>query len=226
MVAYYNENDPYAAQWLRNLIAAGHIAEGYVDERSIEDVQPEDIEGYHQAHFFAGIGGWSLALRLAGVPDDERVWTGSCPCQAVSSAARGRNVAPDLWPQWRRLIAAQRPAKFFGEQVPRRSWVDQVCNDLETLDYQIEAAILPAVAFGFDHARPRFYYTGHTDRYRQPSMRLNGQVARMQRHRSKPRNVVSPNGLPNRMAVFSAFGNAIVPQVAAAFIQAAYDVTP
>ena len=24
--AYYNEIDPYAAQWLRNLIEAGHIA--------------------------------------------------------------------------------------------------------------------------------------------------------------------------------------------------------
>lgn len=36
MTAYYNEFDPYAAQWLRNLIAAGHIAPGDVDERSIE----------------------------------------------------------------------------------------------------------------------------------------------------------------------------------------------
>ena len=26
MAAYYNEIDPYAAQWLRNLMAAGHIA--------------------------------------------------------------------------------------------------------------------------------------------------------------------------------------------------------
>ena len=35
--AYYNEIDPFAAQWLRNLINAGHIAPGIVDERSIED---------------------------------------------------------------------------------------------------------------------------------------------------------------------------------------------
>ena len=34
---FYNEIDPYAAQWLRNLIAAGHIPAGVVDERSIED---------------------------------------------------------------------------------------------------------------------------------------------------------------------------------------------
>lgn len=41
MVTYYNEIDPFAAQWLRNLIAAGHIAPGDVDERSIEDVRPD-----------------------------------------------------------------------------------------------------------------------------------------------------------------------------------------
>ena len=33
MTAYYNEIDPYAAQWLRNLIAAGHLPAGDVDER-------------------------------------------------------------------------------------------------------------------------------------------------------------------------------------------------
>jgi DNA (cytosine-5)-methyltransferase 1 len=37
MSAYYNEIDPYAAQWLRNLIAKNLIAPGEVDERSIED---------------------------------------------------------------------------------------------------------------------------------------------------------------------------------------------
>lgn len=50
--AYYNEIDPFAAQWLRNLIAAGHIAPGEVDERSIEDVTPDDLRGFTQCHFF------------------------------------------------------------------------------------------------------------------------------------------------------------------------------
>jgi intein/homing endonuclease len=80
MSAYYNEFDPFAAAWLRELIAAGHIAPGDVDERSIVDVQPEDLKGYDQVHFFAGIGGWSLAARLAGIPDDYPLWSGSCPC--------------------------------------------------------------------------------------------------------------------------------------------------
>ena len=88
MSAYYNEIDPFAAGWLRNLIAAGHIAPGDVDERSIEDVSPDDLARYEQCHFFAGIGGWSYALRLAGWPDDRPVWTGSVPCQPLSSAGQ------------------------------------------------------------------------------------------------------------------------------------------
>ena len=63
--SYYNEIDPFAAQMLRNLIKAGHIAPGDVDERSIEDVRPDDLRGYAQCHFFAGVGVWSYALRRA-----------------------------------------------------------------------------------------------------------------------------------------------------------------
>ena len=102
MNAYYNEIDPYAAQWLRNLIAAGHIAPGDVDERSIVDVKPDDLRSYAQCHFFAGIGGWSYALRLAGWPDDRPVWTGSCPCQPFSSAGAGKAADDErhLWPKW------------------------------------------------------------------------------------------------------------------------------
>ena len=35
MTAYYNEIDPYAAQWLRNLIEAGHIAAGDVYQANL-----------------------------------------------------------------------------------------------------------------------------------------------------------------------------------------------
>jgi DNA (cytosine-5)-methyltransferase 1 len=223
--AYYNEINPFAADWLRNLIAAGLIASGDVDERSIADVRPGDLRGYTQCHFFAGIGGWSLALRLAGWPDDRPVWTGSCPCQVLSSAARGRNVAADLWPAWLPLIAANRPRKVFGEQVDHKStWFDRVCNDLESLGYEVGAAVLPAVSVGKDHTRPRIYFVGHSDRDGKSGMRLDGEVAGMCRHRSDARGVVPAHGLPPRMAVFSAFGNAIVPQVAAEFIMSAVEV--
>ncbi len=69
MRAYYNENNPKAAAWLRELIKEGLIADGDVDERSIEDVIPKELEGYRQCHFFAGIGGGSLTPLAHGIPE-------------------------------------------------------------------------------------------------------------------------------------------------------------
>lgn len=138
--AYYNEFDPYAAQWLRNLIAAGHIAPGDVDERSIEDVHPDDLKHYTQCHFFAGIGVWSLALRRAGWPDDRPVWTGSCPCQPFSSAGQGAGFDDPrhLWPSWAWLINKLRPATIFGEQVARApDWIRLVRGDLVAMGYAV-----------------------------------------------------------------------------------------
>ena len=97
---YYNEFDKYAAQWLRNLIEAKLIPAGDVDERDVRDVRTEDLDGYAQCHFFAGIGGWPLALALAGWRGDEEVWTGSCPCQPFSVAGKAGGVGDErhLWP--------------------------------------------------------------------------------------------------------------------------------
>jgi DNA (cytosine-5)-methyltransferase 1 len=168
MSAYYNENDPYAAQWLRNLIAAGHIAPGDVDERSIVDVRSSDLDGYAQCHFFAGIGGWSLALRMSDWPDDRRVWTGSCPCQPLSSAGKRQGHADErhLWPDFCRLIAEQRPPVVFGEQVASKDggeWLAGVHADLEGLGYAFGAADLPAACVGAPHKRQRLYWVANAD---------------------------------------------------------------
>ena len=225
MGAYYNENDPYAAQWLRNLVRENLVAPGDVDERSIVDVRAGDLAGYQQCHFFAGIGGWSYALRLAGWPDDRPVWTGSCPCQPFSSAAHanrfGMDDARHVWPEWRRLIAAIMPCVVFGEQVAQAyAWQAQSSADMEALGYECGAAIVPACALGFDHARPRIYFVGHSNGYSQSSLTRYEKMAGMQRHRSQSSGMVPADGIPPRMAVMRAFGNAIVPQVAAEFIKA------
>ena len=168
-LAYYNEHEPYAAAWLRNLIAAGHIAPGDVDERSIVDVRPADLAGYTQCHFFAGIGVWSYALRLAGWPDDRPVWTGSCPCQPLSSAGLRLGHADErhLWPALHGLIAERRPAAFLGEQVASqdgREWFAAVRADLEHLGYACGAADLAAAGVGAPHIRQRLFFVADASR--------------------------------------------------------------
>jgi DNA (cytosine-5)-methyltransferase 1 len=161
--AYYNEHDPYAAQWLRNLIAAGHIAPGDVDERSIEDVRPDDIRGYTQCHFFAGIGVWSYALRRAEWSDDRPVWSGSCPCQPFSAAGKGVGFADErhLWPAFHHIIKACRPAIVFGEQVASKdglAWLDVVHADMEETGYTFAAVDLCAAGVGAPHIRQRLWF--------------------------------------------------------------------
>jgi DNA (cytosine-5)-methyltransferase 1 len=163
MAAYYNEHDPYAAQWLRNLIEAGHIAPGIVDERSIEDVTPRDLAGFSQCHFFAGVGVWSLALRRAGWSDDQPVWTGSCPCQPFSAAGKGNGFSDErhLWPAFHHLIEQCRPARVFGEQVASKDadpWLDLVQDDLEAMGYAFGAVAFPAAGIGAPHIRDRTYW--------------------------------------------------------------------
>ncbi|EQB0487482.1 DNA cytosine methyltransferase [Cronobacter turicensis] len=166
--AYYNEIDPYAAQWLRNLIAAGHIAPGEVDERSIEDVTPDDLRGFTQCHFFSGIGVWSHSLRLAGWPDDKPVWTGSCPCQPFSAAGKGDGFADErhLWPSFFHLISECRPQHVFGEQVASgnaNTWFDLVQADLEGMGYAFGLVPFAAAGVGAPHIRERAYWVANSD---------------------------------------------------------------
>ncbi|WP_146074525.1 DNA cytosine methyltransferase, partial [Pectobacterium brasiliense] len=162
MTAYYNEIEPYAAQWLRNLIAANLIAPGIVDERSIEDVTPSDLAGFTQCHFFAGIGVWSYALRRAGWPDDKPVWTGSCPCQPFSAAGKGDGFADErhLWPSFFHLIEQCKPPVVFGEQVASSDgleWFDLVQADLENAGYAATAFDICAAGVGAPHIRQRLF---------------------------------------------------------------------
>lgn len=168
MSAYYNEIDPYAAQWLRNLIAAGHIAPGIVDERSIEDVRPSDLRDFTQVHFFAGIGVWSRALRQAGWPDDRPVWTGSCPCQPFSAAGKGAGFDDQrhLWPHFFHLIKQRRPATVIGEQVASKDaepWLDLVQADVEALGYAFGCVPFPSAGVGAPHIRDRLYWVANAD---------------------------------------------------------------
>lgn len=170
MVAYYNENDPYMVDYLRFLVADGKIAYGDVDQRSITDVTAEHLEPYTQCHFFAGVGGWSAALRLANWDDRRPVWTGSCPCQPFSSAGnkKGQDDPRHLWPVWFNLIKECRPAIVFGEQVEKAiiyGWADNVRYDLESQDYAFGNASLQTWFEDKKMEGQRYWFVAQTEMY-------------------------------------------------------------
>jgi DNA (cytosine-5)-methyltransferase 1 len=246
MSAIYNEIEPYACDWLESLIAKGHIANGRVERRSIRELQPSDVGGGGQRHFFAGIGLWSHALRLAGVPDDASVWTGSCPCQPFSVASVARRGTDDerhLWPEWFRLIRECRPAVVFGEQVANGGglgWLDGVFSDLEGAGYACAAADLCAAGVGAPHVRQRLYFMAHASGARlagplsarcgvceparaTPTIGSDNGVASWLRVHADQVPTESADGFPRPVGFVRACGNAIVPQVAATFIRAALE---
>lgn len=247
IAAWYNEIDEFAAQWLRNLITAGHIADGVVDTRSVSDVSPDDIKDFKQCHFFAGIGVWGLALSTAGWPDDRPVWTGSCPCTPFSVAGRSAGFADErhLWPHWHHLIRECRPRVIFGEQVASGAglkWFDLVHADLEAEGYAVGAVDLCAAGVGAPHIRQRLFWVASDTmcvgvegrsqaggscemRQRRESGALD-MLALLDRpfdagdRHPKPLIRRLDDDVPGRVGRLRAYGNAIVPPLAAEFIGA------
>jgi DNA (cytosine-5)-methyltransferase 1 len=162
-----------------------------VDERSIAVVQPDDLRGYTQCHFFAGIGGWLSALQFAGWPTTRPVWTGSCPCQPFSSAGQNKGLADErhLWPVWFNLIKECRPSTVFGEQVVRainHGWLDQVWNDFEDEDYAFGSKGLTSADFEGDHERQRIWFVAYAEEandYRRP-IEVRETYGRSMRHKN------------------------------------------
>lgn len=199
MPAYYNEHEPFAADWLRALIAEDLIAPGEVDERSIEEVSPDDLKSFTQCHLFAGIGGWSCALRLAGWPDDRSVWTGSCPCQPLSSAGQRKGHADErhLWPAFYRVIAECKPPVVFGEQVAStlgREWFAGIRADLEDLGHACGAADLCAASVGAPHIRQRIFWVAYADGGQSRQAGAGG-LQRSGEHRFEPEDGSAGRGL-------------------------------
>jgi DNA (cytosine-5)-methyltransferase 1 len=163
---YYNDIDPFCAQWLRNLVKERLIPHGVVDDTSIEKLSANDLKHYRQCHFFAGIAGWSRALSFADWPEHRQVWTGSCPCQPFSLVGqqKGLEDVRHIWPAWFNLIKKCRPPIVFGEQVAAAQlWLDGVCADLESEDYAFGSAVLPAASVGAPHKRDRIWFVAMAD---------------------------------------------------------------
>jgi DNA (cytosine-5)-methyltransferase 1 len=268
VTAFYNEIDRYCCDWLQNLMDAGHITPGKIDDRSIGDISPDDVCRHERVHFFAGIGGWDYALSLSGYVGP--VWTGSCPCQPFSAAGTGKAADDErhLWPAWFSLIRECQPPIIFGEQVEAAigwGWLDVVFADLEKEGYACGAAVLPACGIGAPHIRQRTWFVANAKGKQYDGVRNAGRGRRQSANGCGVGNAHEPrlqgwridagehagqcsawaasdwlpctdgkarpvepgtfplaHGIPSRVGRLRAYGNAIVPQVAAAFITACH----
>ena len=244
---FYNEIDRFCADWLQNLIDLQELSEGVVYNKDIVFCNYTDLDKFVHCHFFAGIGGWPLALKLMGWPNDLEVWTGSCPCQPFSMSSQHRRKTADetrhLWPDFLQLIEKHRPPTIFGEQVAGRDgihWFKNLRSDLESIGYSVVAANLPSACVGAYHIRQRLFWAAYAY-----SERLEGFIKKRKGIRvstgtsptkcnyeslriwfqDKPdvESICESYGVPNQVGIIRAFGNAIVPQTAALFINLTLD---
>jgi DNA (cytosine-5)-methyltransferase 1 len=142
------------------------------------------------------------------------------PCQAYSSAARGRNVADDLWPESLRIVADVAPRYVFAENTARRA-IERAADDLEALGYSTRAMALGADDLGADHIRKRYWLLAYADHDRELLGAINAKVAELSRVRPRvwdtyPDESRMVDGLAHRVDRLEATGDGQVPAVAAA----------
>ena len=243
----YTDINPVAIDWITYLVKEQLLPDGDAICADIIGFDYDYLDYYPQCHFFAGIGGWAKAMALAGVPTDWRVWTGSCPCQPFSNASPTQLGTADerhLWPHFKGAIEYGKPATVFGEQVASelgRSWYSTVRTELEVLGYETGAADLSAAGIGIPHSRPRIYFVAYANGAGLEGLEQgwtcptrSTQPERTETYRSllSSREQFDPSTLPllpydgvsRRVAidVLEGFGNSIVPELAATFIESSF----
>lgn len=186
------------------------------------------------------------------------ILTGGFPCQPYSVAGKrlGKEDERHLWPEMLRVIREVQPRWIIGENVRGLlSWnegvvFEEVCTDLESEGYKVQAFIIPAASVGAPHRRERVWIVANAR-----SSRLERRsIERVQTNEGRTFTIqsgVSPrldqqtnwenfptispvcggdDGLPSeldgitlpkwRKESIKAYGNAIVPQVAYQLFQA------
>lgn len=149
---------------------------------------------------------------------------GGYPCPAFSQAARGRNVAPNLWPEMREVITAIRPEYVLLENVAAhlgRGFAG-VLADLDALGFDAQWSVVSACSVGASHTRRRLFVVAYPHRDREPDFTVDGEVAGLsttagdRRHWGFPSadDVRADDGLPDRLDRLRTLGNAVVPAVA------------
>ena len=158
--------------------------------------------------------------------------TGGFPCQPFSRAGKQKGEIDNryLWPEMLRIIKKTQPRWIIGENVTGITDLvfDKVLFDLESQNYEVWAAIIPACAVNAQHRRDRVWFMAYSKgsstvkmlRKGTISSQLRGSIGGMWEYWSnEPAVGRVVNGIPNRVDRLRSLGNAIVPQVATVIIE-------
>lgn len=149
---------------------------------------------------------------------------GGYPCPAFSQVARGRNVAPNLWPFMRDAIAALRPRRVLLENVAAHlgRGFSTILVDLDALGFDAEWVTLTACSVGAPHTRRRLFTHAYPHGEGEPVLTVDAEMARLCPPASGRRDGWLPtaddrrtdDGVPHRLDRDRVLGNAVVPQIA------------
>jgi DNA (cytosine-5)-methyltransferase 1 len=149
---------------------------------------------------------------------------GGFPCQATSqAAARSARAEEWLWPEMARVVGIVRPRLVLVENPEALRYagrgLGEILHDLSELGYDAEWRVVRAAEVGAPHRRARLWLVAHADRDWQPVLAVDDEAPLVQ----EPTSAFSEwaavpdlsvaDGVPERLAI-SAYGNAVVPQVA------------
>ena len=166
---------------------------------------------------------WSDIRTFDGRPWRNKVdcLSGGFPCQAFSTAARGRNIAEkNLWPEMLRICGEVCPEFVFAENVAEKA-ILQAKLDLEAEGYSVKYMQLSAKDVGADHIRERYWLLAHSDNNGKLLSSLNAETFWVQELDNRVWETFSEelrvlDGVAHRMDRLKALGNGQVPVVAAA----------
>jgi len=99
------------------------------------------------------------------------VLCGGPPCQPFSVAGKRKGKGDDryLWPEMFQVIKTLRPRWVIVENVTGivNMALEDICTDLETEDYEVQAFIIPACSVNAPHRRDRIWIIAHRNSERQ-----------------------------------------------------------
>ena len=168
---YYHEPDEYLAQWILNLINAGHLPYGQIDTRDIREIRPSEINCFSQCHFFAGIGIWALSLERVGWPYHTPIWTASFSREHDRAASGSIETDVTDWAAFCWLANQCRPRVAIGDKITAYAglaWIDDLSGNMASNDYAFWTTNICASSIGSPHIDQRLLFMA-TDRQHNPA---------------------------------------------------------